>query len=345
MKVLVITPDFTLNGANIALLELMSIWKRLNYEIHCIGHEKGDLSNAFDEFSLCKIFSSVPTDEKTKAELKSGYNFVFLNSSSVHHYAMIFQNTKTPVYWWFHEGPEQLSTPPPFFSHPGLLSSNFRFLSVTPKVKRGLKDLFGIESKIMEEPIKDCFENTDFDEDIITFFIPAAYSYIKGQDILLKTINKIPPALIRKCRFIFSGYQLESQREYYEIIRRTAEKIECVEFLDTLPRSEVYELYKKSTAVIAPSRIDSANATIIEGLMFEKICILSDGCGISEYLQDCVNAFIFPNENEDELLKRILLVIAEHQNLSGLKTSGRNVYEKVFMPQVVLEKWQNIIND
>lgn len=114
-----------------------------------------------------------------------------------------------------------------------------------------------------------------------------------------------------------------------------------ITMLDSLPREEVYLWYKISDCVLAPSRVDATPTSIVEAMMFGRIVLVSDATGISKYLTDCVNAFVFPSENVEELMKRIMLIISEYGQLDAIGERGRLVYEANYSPkhvQKILEK-------
>ena len=335
-RILIITPDFSLNGANTVLLELMKLLRGAGREMTVMASSEGALSDRFKEMNVkCILKPTVLGDDIDYDE----FDAVFLNTSSVHFYSLRFQNTDKPIFWWFHESPEQLNAQRDNFPYLALLSSNFHFLGVTPKVVRGLKDLYGVEAKLLPMAIEDVDASDEKDEeDKCLFFIPGAYTYIKGQDVLLQAISKLPPEFAGKSEFVFAGYKLPGQAEYYEKIKAFADNFSNVRLMDAISRKEVYEYYQKSDCVIAPSRIDSTPTTIVEAMMFGKICIVSSGAGMSEFMHDCVDGFVFPNDNVDELFKRLLLVISERDNLKSIAAQGRKIYENTFSPSAVLER-------
>ena len=82
--------------------------------------------------------------------------------------------------------------------------------------------------------------------------------------------------------------------------------------------------------VIAPSREDATPATIVEGLMYHKICICSSGTGVSRYLQDGKNGFVFDNENVEDLKDKLEYIVRNYEGLNQLREWGRTVYEEVY---------------
>lgn len=333
-KLLVITPDLSLNGANVVLYEMLELMKTY-MDIFILSTEGGTFEIKLKEYNIS--YEIKPQVNKSAIE-KIEYDMVFLNTSSVHYYALFFQNCDVPVHWWFHESYEQLIQQKNNFVHLGLLSDNFHFYGVTPKVLRGLNDLYGVKAQILPMVVKDTYcGQKKVKEKRNIVFIPGAYTYIKGQDILLSVISQLPENLLLNTQFVFAGYKLPGQEEYYKRIYEFGTKFSNVIILDAISRDEVYEYYRKSICVIAPSRVDSTPTTIVEALMHQKLCIVSDGAGISELMTDCVNGFVFPVDCPDELFKRLLLVLSDSNKLDVIAAGGRKLYEKYFAPRVVNE--------
>lgn len=334
-RLLVITPDLSLNGANVVLLELLEAIND-RYNIHVISTEEGEFGLKLNKLNISyEVHSSVDPDRINVND----YDEVFLNTSSVHFYALLFQNTNVKVHWWFHESIEQLSKQQINFVHLGLLSRNFNFYGVTPKVVNGLKELYGVSASLLPMLVKDLNSDEHNNGEYNTVFIPGAYTYIKGQDILLAAISKLPPDILNSYKFVFAGYKLPMQEEYYNKIKEISEKIPGVIMLDSISREEVYDYYKESVCVVAPSRVDSTPTTIVEALMFGKLCIVSSGAGISELMTDCVNGFVYPVNDVDELYKRLLLVLSDYNSLGEIEKNARKIYEKYFMTKEYIDEY------
>ena len=66
----------------------------------------------------------------------------------------------------------------------------------------------------------------------------------------------------------------------------------------------------------------------------EKIVIISQGAGLSSYFQDCVNGFVYPAEDVNELYKRIVFAIVDHDSLVDMGHKARHLYDKYFSKTV-----------
>lgn len=344
-KMLVIVPNLSLNGAMTVLMELLSILMKHEIFIYVLSPEDGEFRRRLTEAgAVVFIRPYVKCRNDYRRFLQEAFDYVFINTAVCFYYVYYFINQPVRVIWWIHETKKQLDVLRVEFPNLGLLSENFTLLGVTDLVVEDIRAQFNIEIENMPMPIADCYQqNKGTVGDKVIFFMPAAYTYIKGQDILLQAIAMLPLESARKARFVFCGYRLEDQKAYYETIKKIAEKIPEVTFLEELPRDEVYEWYRQCDCVIAPSRVDATPTTIVEAMMQHKLCIVSDAAGISAYMQDCVNGFIFPSENVEELYKRLLFVIEARNELDKISEAGREIYETCFSIESVSARLNKLI--
>lgn len=347
-KMLVIIPDLELTGAMTVLMDLLPIFQSRGIFLYVLsaGEDGKFREKLTKQGAVVFIRPYVICDTSYRHFLQEAFDWVFLNSASCFYYAYYFMNQRVRVFWWLHETKEQLDTMQTEFLNLRLLSDNFTLLGVTKRVVQGIKERFYIDIESLPMPVADCFkENEECTEEKVLFFMPAAYTYIKGQDILLKAIIMLPEEYKKKAQFAFCGYRLPGQETYYQNIKEIAQKIPEVVFLDELERNEVYEWYRRCDCVLAPSRVDATPTTVVEAMMHQKLCIVSDAAGISAYITDCVNGFVFPSTNEEELVKRILLIIEARYELGKVAKAGRKIYEENFSVDAIAGKVDKIIGD
>ena len=343
-RLLCITPDLKRSGAPIALFGLLRILLKKNmYDISVTTYGIGDLLPLYTDLlgkkNIILLNGLNPTVE-FRSHLQNDYDIVLLNTAATHTFFLYFQNTDIPVFWWLHEAPDIIEDSFPAFPNPHLLSPNFHLFAPSAGAADWFRSHYSYDISILPVPV---FTPDRISENIpidipsgrTLFFIPGAYSYIKGQDILLSAILSLPEEFRNRSFFIFCGYTLESQSEYKDAILNTASDMDNVLMLDELPQENVYSLMKYCHCIIAPSRIDCLPTTITEGLMLQKLCLVSDHTGISYYLKDCVNGFIF--RNREELIKRLLLIISDPDSLSNICKNGHKIYTDFFSPDAISE--------
>lgn len=346
-SILVIIPDLNIGGALIVLLEMLEIFQKLNYQMYVVSSEDGKFKDRFLEMGIPVIIRPyVVCEMNYRRFVQEYFQLVFVNSASCYAYIYFFLNVKVKVLWWLHETKAQLSTVGSSLPDLRLLSPNIQAVGVTKDVALGIKELYEIDIPVLHMGIKDQLEpSIEYAKNSkARFFMPASFSYIKGQDILLQAIMLLPKEFQEKAEFIFCGYQLEGQNEYGNKIREIAKQCNNVIILGELTKEEVYQKYKEVDCVVAPSRIDATPTTIVEAMMFGKICLCSDTTGISKYMNDCINGFVFKSEDVQELLKRILLIIDSVAELHPIAGAGRKIYEQYFSQKAVKKQLEMLLD-
>lgn len=335
---LCIIPNLSLNGAQTAFSEMLNLlFKHNNYSYCIISPEDGAYRDLYVKMGcLVCIRPNIASDDSFRYLLQHSFEVVILNTVLVHGYSMFFVNTDISVFWWIHEGIEHINSCCTDMPNPNLLSSNIHIYGVSPVVSDAFRNLYNYNIDIMPICIPD--EHMQYTGDIrdglIRFFIPAAYSQIKGQDILLSAISSLPDDYKKRALFEFCGYYTDDNKDYYNKIIELSNKLPCVNHLGILNKHEMYQHYADCDCVIAPSRVDTNPATIIEGMMFHRLTIASDKTGISRYMADCVNGFIF--HNVDDLVKRLLLIITDKNSLNPIAERGAEIWRSNFSPESII---------
>ena len=291
-------------GAPLVLIETIAMFKH-EYNIIFISMNDGDLKkNCLKE--KVDVFIGNSTDfASCERKIWEAFDLVILNTIIANTYIPFFVNTKVKVIWWLHE-PEVL-----FRSTLGriipftLLSENITVVSVTKTTAECVSKYYGIRSPILHMGLVDNYKEEKKKNDaVVRFFMPAKFQAIKGQDILAQAILDMPPEYYSKMEVIFAGSKDEQQPEYYELIEKLSIALQTVVMLGEIDKEEIYRWYQKVDCVIAPSRMDATPTTIVEGMMFKKLCLCSDATGISKYMENGVNGFIF-SANEPKELERL----------------------------------------
>ena len=214
-KLLCITPDLNRSGAPIALYELLRILTQKSiYSINVMTYGKGDLLSSYEKLigneHLTVLNGLNPTDEFRNC-LQNDYDMILLNTAAVYTFSFFFQNTDIPVFWWIHEAPQLIEESFPGFPNPHLLSKNFRLFVPSKGAAEWFNKHYVYDVSVLPVPVfvPDLLETDlplDLPDNRVIFFVPAAYSYIKGQDILLSAILSLPDEYKDRSLFIFCGY-------------------------------------------------------------------------------------------------------------------------------------------
>lgn len=344
-NMLVVSHTLVRGGAPLVLLELLRMLKK-QFNIIMISLTDGDLWEEFNSEEIEVYVASYDHYFDLNDDFWDCFDKVILNTLLCYSVLPFFQNRKNRVVWWLHE-PEVL-----FGSVTGRmipmrqLSKNIIPLSVTADTASFAKKYFDYDSEIMHMGIIDRYApETEEKHEKVTFFMPAAFQPIKGQDIAVNAILQLPDDYRNRACFVFAGMFDASYPEWYQLVEKVAQALpDSVKMLGRLSQNDVYDWYTKTDCVWAPSRADATPTTIVEGMMFRKLCIVSDAAGISKYMTDGQNGFIFKSEDVEELVEVLKEVIDNYSGMEEIRDEGRKIYLSSFEQGVVYKQLLSILN-
>lgn len=324
-------------GAPLVLFDLMKHYQK-TYNVFLVTMMDGNLRDEIVQQNI-PVFIGMPVNMKHVMEKLRADEFeqIWINTLICHGFVMLFQNTNIPVFWWFHE-------PEPLFRlyyermpELPLYSDNIKIVAVSRLVQKTIFKYYHIKSKLLHMPVKDFGgAEREPENNKVIFFMPARFQRTKGHDVIAKAILGMPEEYRKRTEFWFAGAKDEREPDYYELICSLSRAYpETVKVLGELSRDCVYEIYQKCDCVIAPSREDATPTTIVEGLMFECICICSDTAGIAQYLTNGETAFIVKSQDERVLQKCIEYVVDHKKELDTLRKAGRQIFLDNFEESIV----------
>lgn len=334
-NVLILLHSLIPGGAQVAALEIVPLLQQNGFQPWVLSYDGGEFREQFTENRIpCGILAEHRMEEGLKEFFLSAFDLVILNSIASFPFAGCFINTSLPVIWWIHETEQFLRKVSESSIFQNKVSDNFHFAGAALKAQEGIKNVFGKEATLLPLPVADLRNRFHGEErPCVRFLLPARFEPIKGQDLLLQAVDRLPPEYVEKSEFILCGLTMPEDQKYESVIRDYASKLQNVKIMGNVTREALYQMYASCDCVVAPSRMDLNPLSVIEGMMFEKLTIASSAAGISGHMTDCVNGFVFPSENSEELFKRILLIIADSTNLKPVATAGRQLYEQYFSPE------------
>lgn len=164
----------------------------------------------------------------------------------------------------------------------------------------------------------------------ITFAVIGGVSYLKAQDIFLDAAEKFREET--GLRFEIVGRV--GTTSYAEEIRRRAESLPNVTLRGELTRAEMAREYRNIDAIVCSSRDETLSSTIIEGLMYGKVVIMTDHTGIAQYIRNGRNGFICRTEDADSLSDTMRYVVTHWNEMDTVREEARKTYERYFSMDV-----------
>lgn len=339
-KMMVLLPCLEGAGGISVLKNLLGVLKKKGYEITVISQLEGAMRDSFEGMGISVQIENHMLEEEFLSEIPEA-DEIFVNTLQLIPAVQKLNGCKIKVHWWIHEPPAYFKVckdmiPENFFSQ---LKENINVYTAGHFVHDHIWTTYGYEAEVLNFGVEDVSFKLEKKSrtagERIRFLLPSFYfDYLKGQDLLLKAITGLPQEYLKRSEFFFLGHVEEDMQGLYGVIQKLEQAWGNVHYLPAMEHGRLLELMNQMECLVAPSREDATNACIVEGMMLSKVCICSDMTGVSRYLEDCVSALVFPTGNVDELIKRIMLVISNFDELAVIEENGRRVYEEVFAEDV-----------
>jgi glycosyltransferase involved in cell wall biosynthesis len=167
----------------------------------------------------------------------------------------------------------------------------------------------------------------------------ASYEPRKGQDIQVRSLDKLPAEIEIECELI--GRKLDwwfSQKLSFSARSRPVLKV-----LGELPNPDVLAHIGSADIFVLPSRDEALPVTLLEAMYFSKAIIASRSGGIPEVIEHGVNGLIFDVEDVYQLRDCIIELYQDRDYLEKLGQRGRETLMNELSVNVQGKRWVQII--
>ena len=245
-----------------------------------------------------------------------------------------------------------------------MLKQTKYIISPSNLVAKGVKEITGIESTVIESPF--VMNKSKWDYSVYQkFCIGKRYiihygtlSYRKGTHIVAQIIK---PFLKRysDITMILAGNSTEMidasgrKIQAHELVKRGAE--ECADrviYTGRLVREQLYPLISDAALCLLPSRVENLPNTCIEAMALGKIVIGTDGASFEQLIEDRVSGFLCEKDNPESVLQAIYeaLDMSEKDRSRMVAKATERIKElapdKIYSKylafyQKVIQEWEN----
>ena len=355
-KVAIISKILDYSGSSTAILNLSISLIQKGYAV-TLFIPFGDLFfiKEFNEYGIevieCPSFLCI---SDTELQLIKQFDFIIVNTLLMIDTAFKICGHK-PIIWWLHEPSDNYYNlyKNIFIRYPYYLQDNrindIPIYVVSDIARQAFTAYFpSCIPQLLPPGIKDKsypgINSFTTEKNSITFAIIGILCKLKHQVLFLQAaliINQIFP---NRANFLIIGKI--GNDDYSKQVLALAETTPHVKMTGTLSRNQIKELYQKEIdVVVCPSLEETLSLTVIEGMMFSKVCIASDKTGISDFIIDGVNGFICNTEEVNSLVNKMQYCIEHFDELSSLRLAARKTYEDNFSLQALSKRLDGIIKE
>ncbi len=342
-KLLFITHSLNNTGAPLVLLDAMRACRKEGHSVDVVAMEDGPLREVMESEGVFVTVADNFLDELSMWQGIFGkFDAVVANTLVCIEAVYALNTTKVPTMWWIHEHEYWFEYYQQILPKPEDLHSNIKVYGVSPLTNDFIKKYCGYDTRLLPFGIEDVKEkmsaSADKDSKKVQFVCPATYSHVKGQDLLCEAVRRLPVDIRAKCEFIMCGAVMESEDEYYATLVDAEGEAKELKVLGPLPHDEALLLISQCDYVVVPSRLEPLSATAVEAMMLGRIPVVSSICGVTKWIKDGENGFVFETENVESLTNVLMhcatlkLDIEKEENLKYQKVAdkARRTYEEFF---------------
>ncbi len=348
-SILIISTDLNYNGGTMVVVYAAKVLQSRGYRIILAAPDGTQrfIDETVEEGVNVIICPSLNNIHKEELFWIQQFDFVLVNVFQMIQCACEISKLR-PVLWWIHERKELFEETldrhmeyacPERMSEANIYAvssiSQKHFNHYFPgRIKEILS--FGIPDENESDFIICSKKNMVFA--IIGVVIP-----IKAQDIFVQAVSLLSDNDKKNAEFWLIGTIWEN--EYADGIRNLVEKEPSIKILGELTRYEIHKKYEEIDVVVCPSWEETMSIAVMEGMMYGKVCVASEGVGMSAYIKEGVNGLTCKTGNPEELSAKIKWIIDHRDGVYEMGQQARKTYEEYFTMDKFGDKLEKAIQD
>lgn len=327
-KVILFSHTFSVTGAALELFYVATCLKKMGCFVYVAAPTAGNMQMLYREREIPTIIDDrISTHSLCQIEWLSQFDFIWINTAILCTLLKKVTKTKSKIILWLHEPKYWYK----LVSEKILSSISLKCLSVysvssvATDAFTELNHRYKVEPLVIGVPEKVLPKKRR--NKVMNFAIVAEVFNLKGQDILLHALCYLSSEILNGMEVFFVG---RVQPEFLKQIEILLSWFPNVHVLGEKSRDEICEIYAKTDVLICPSRVESFSLVTVEAAMNEIPTIVTNSAGVSNYIEDMKDGFVFENENAEELAKKIEWCYRNRGKCVLVGKAARKKYEKLF---------------
>lgn len=346
-RILLISFDMSLTGAQIALLYVSKILRDSGYSVIVASPVDGPLRKSFmSEEIPVMIDANLNIARLADITWMQNFDLIFINTVRLY-YLLLRRNKDLPIIWWLHES-EQLYCGVDFNELKMITQNNDNIYIYTvgrvaqeafekhcPDVNvqsllYGIVDTYNKQKNSYNIGIKKCI-----------FAVIGVLGKRKGQDILLNAISHLDKSYLEKSEFWIIG---NDKGDFGLKIRASIKNSSNIKMFGELERAEIEKIYTNITILVCPSIEDTMPIVVTEAMMNYKVCIISSVIGNAQFILDKKNGVLCKNNDPEDLADKLKWAIDHSDEWIEIGGNAREVYNKYFSMKIFEKNLLNILD-
>lgn len=342
-RILLISDDLKLNGAQYALFYTAQFLKKAGYEIVIASPVHGKMEENFKNNKIPTIIDErIMTGKLADLFWVQGFQLIFINTVTYYN-LLLNRDLNVPVVWWLHE-PECFVKKCLIEGLRKIDNENLHIIAsggVSKKALLKYNEHFSVDLLTVGVP-KTRYAAYKGAGDKFVILVVGPISHLKGQDIVVEAVNQLTEKERSGLEVRFVG---RTDSGYDASFADIMEKSGILKKAGELSQDKVHMEYERCDVLICASREEVWPMVVIEAMQHKVMSIVSDAAGITEYLTDGQNALIFPSENAELLAEKMRWCMNNRRFVKMMGERAYEIYEQFFSMEVFEENLLSVIQD
>ena len=318
-RILLVSHELTYTGACLSLLQIAILLQKNGFVPIVWSRKDGALRREFEKAGI-----------KVKvARLKRAFEILgsavscdlaLVNSMVLYpHYRLL--SKIMPTLWFVREPAAMLRERPRMQD---VLSGAANVFAMSPYSREEFLP-YNPNVEVIKHGLEDRYAGKGLPSGKVKFCIVGTIQKRKGQDVLLRAVEMLPPSVAKETEFHFVGSPLD--KEFFACLQETAKEMENVIFHDEISDPDAMLLfYEEMSAVIVPSRNEPTSRVVIEAMMMGRPAIVSDRVGAKYLVDEGRNGFVYPWSDPEKLAEAIVGLVGRRSELKEMGRAARQAY-------------------
>lgn len=140
--------------------------------------------------------------------------------------------------------------------------------------------------------------------------------------------------------YVGKGPLLESTRKYVD-----SNKIEDVYFIESIPQTEIAELYAISDMFILPTRYEIFGMVLLEAMYFSVPVITYKAAGPIDVVENGIDSIVMDSFDEEQWSEAIKLYLFSDEGMELMKKKAKNKIENTYTWSIIGKKYYDAYMD
>ncbi len=338
-KILYITHQLTRTGAPNVLLDMILCSKSEGNAVAVISLSDGPAKTEWESAGIdVIIMPGLALMGEQMVPIMRGFDVIVVNTLVCCDVIPLCVESGVYTIWWIHEHENYFAYYKGRLPQWDQIKRNVRVYGVSPVTNRLITGMAGYNAAgLLPFCVPDRIDDFQAKKhvgmrDKVSFVCVGLFAYVKGQDILCKAISGLPSEIKERIEISFYGDLTEVDEAVYLPAMELTKNSDNVHVMPSVPHDKMLEIIADSDYIVIPSRKEPMPTVAVEAMMLNTPCILSDICGVTDFLENGINALFFSSGSVENLQSRIVeaVDIAGTEKYERLAQNARLVYESEF---------------